>query len=135
MFQGEVPQFSVPGHQPTDCPKDEAPMGALGTRKSCQSLLYIAQARVIWCLLLRQCARWAFALALDSAGRSRAAKMAMMAITTSNSISVNARRLSALSPWSNLIHLTYSYPVYCDLASFSQRPNAPRNPRRRPANP
>src|SRR6266498_1538810 len=97
MFQGEVPQPSVPGHQPTDCPKDEAPMGALGTRKSFQSLLYMAQAIVIWCLLLRQWVRWAFALALDSAGRSMAAKMAIMAITTSNSISVNAARLRALS--------------------------------------
>jgi hypothetical protein len=32
----------------------------------------------------------AFALALDSAGKSIAAKMAMMAITTNNSIRVNA---------------------------------------------
>src|SRR5206468_509014 len=56
---------------------------------------------------LRLLAHWIFialAFALDSAGSNIAAKIAMMAITTSNSINVNARDLrggSALadSPW------------------------------------
>src|SRR5439155_6089749 len=38
--------------------------------------------------LFRQTMAWALALARDSAGRRSAAKMAMMAITTSNSIKV-----------------------------------------------
>src|ERR1035441_8196507 len=45
----------------------------------------------IWsCLrLLTQLIPWAFALALARAGKSKAARMAMIAMTTSNSISVN----------------------------------------------
>src|SRR4051794_23448378 len=39
--------------------------------------------------LLRHCVRLAFSLAFDSAGKSMAARMAIIAITTSNSISVN----------------------------------------------
>ena len=39
--------------------------------------------------LLRQLMVLAFSLALDSAGNSRAARMAMMAMTTSSSIRVN----------------------------------------------
>ncbi len=35
--------------------------------------------------------RWAFRLAADNAGNSNAARIAMMAITTSSSINVNAR--------------------------------------------
>jgi hypothetical protein len=48
-----------------------------------------------WCRLLRQEAPNAFSLALANAGRSMAARMAMMAITTKSSISVKARRLFA----------------------------------------
>ena len=43
-----------------------------------------------WRRLLTQEIRLALSLALDKAGRSIPAKMAMMAITTSNSISVKA---------------------------------------------
>ena len=42
-------------------------------------------------MLLRQLVAWALLLALDNAGSSIAARMAMIAMTTSNSISVNAR--------------------------------------------
>src|ERR1017187_6333743 len=52
---------------------------------------YMAKASPIWCMLLRQAVRFAFALARVSAGRSSAAKMAMMAITTNSSMSVKAR--------------------------------------------
>src|SRR5215471_19962801 len=41
---------------------------------------------------------WALALALLRAGKSMAARMAMMAITTSSSISVNARELVVCLP-------------------------------------
>jgi hypothetical protein len=47
--------------------------------------------KIVWCMLLRQAARLPFSLAEASAGSSRAAKMAMMAITTNNSIRVNPR--------------------------------------------
>src|SRR3974390_2460300 len=51
---------------------------------------------VLNCLLLfRQMMPWALDLALLRAGSSIAARMAMMAITTSNSMSVNARQLAA----------------------------------------
>ena len=39
---------------------------------------------------------WVFNLALDKAGSNRAAKMAMMAITTSNSIKVNPEGMARL---------------------------------------
>ena len=52
---------------------------------------YMTKAIPIWCILLRQAVRFAFALARASAGRSSAAKIAMMAITTNNSMSVKAR--------------------------------------------
>ena len=45
----------------------------------------------IWCRLFMHWTLTAFSLALAKAGRSSAARMAMMAITTSNSISVKAR--------------------------------------------
>src|ERR1700694_5120995 len=43
-----------------------------------------------WRTLLKQEVRWAVLFALAKAGRRRPANMAMMAITTSNSISVKA---------------------------------------------
>jgi len=50
------------------------------------------------CLLLFQSMElWALSLARDKAGRSRPARMAMMAITTSNSISVKPRTTLVLS--------------------------------------
>ena len=43
--------------------------------------------------LLTQVIEWALSLARLKAGSSMAARMAMMAITTSNSINVKARRI------------------------------------------
>ena len=55
------------------------------------SSAYIWKARMT-CLLLLMHLTWsAFALARARAGKSKAAKMAMMAITTRSSISVKAR--------------------------------------------
>jgi hypothetical protein len=51
------------------------------------------QARHNWRWLFMHWMAWALSLPLPSAGSSRAAKMAMMAMTTSNSISVNPRSL------------------------------------------
>ena len=57
--------------------------------------------------LFRHAVPWAAAFALESAGMSMPAKMAMMAMTTSSSMSVNARRVAdegwklALERWSN----------------------------------
>ena len=42
----------------------------------------------VWCRLLVHCARFPFSLALTSAGNNKAARMAIMAITTNNSIKV-----------------------------------------------
>ena len=53
---------------------------------------YIVKASINWRWLLWQLASVALSLALDKAGRSMAAKMAMMAMTTSNSIKVKAAR-------------------------------------------
>ena len=50
---------------------------------------YIRFASAICFMLLRQDVALAFSLARDNAGRSIAARMAMMAITTSSSINVN----------------------------------------------
>ena len=44
-----------------------------------------------WCMLLLHAARLPFSFADASAGSSSAARIAMMAITTSNSIKVKAR--------------------------------------------
>ena len=54
----------------------------------------MVKARPCWRSLLRHCARMACCLALARAGRSMAARMAMMAMTTSNSMRVKpaARR-------------------------------------------
>src|SRR5512140_1107828 len=64
---------------------------AFRTIVSLKSLAYIAQQ--IWsCLaLLRQEAAWPFSFAFPKAGRSIAARIAMMAITTSSSIRVKPR--------------------------------------------
>src|SRR5438105_7169048 len=50
----------------------------------------MCQATIICLPLFRQEIPWAFVFALLKAGRSIAAKMAMMAMTTNNSIRVNA---------------------------------------------
>jgi len=54
------------------------------------SCSYIFMLMQFWRMLLRQLMPLALSLALDSAGSNMLAKMAMIAITTSNSISVKA---------------------------------------------
>src|SRR5207249_4025311 len=58
------------------------------------SFAQIRNARLVCLRLFRQAIRLALALARESAGSRSPAKMAMMAITTSNSISVNAVNFS-----------------------------------------
>src|SRR5260221_3069340 len=64
----------------------------LGTRRSLKSPEYIIQAVVSCLRLLTQLILWAFNLAVDNAGRIIDAKMAMIAITTSSSINVKAKK-------------------------------------------
>src|SRR5678809_485170 len=59
-----------------------------GGRNSLLSCVYIANARPICLLLLTHAMPLALSLALDSAGSSIAARIAMIAITTSSSIRV-----------------------------------------------
>src|SRR2546423_374575 len=63
-----------------------------GGRNSLLSWAYIVKARAICVLLLTQAMALAFSFALDRAGSSIAARIAIIAITTSNSIRVNAVR-------------------------------------------
>src|SRR6185503_11490025 len=63
---------------------------AAPTRRSFQSSEYIRQANINCLLLFRHMMPCALALALDKAGNSNAARIAMMAMTTSNSINVKA---------------------------------------------
>ena len=66
-------------------------VGDFGQGKICLlSSRYMVSANPHWRTLLVQLMRWAFSLARASAGRSNAASSAMMTMTTSNSISVNA---------------------------------------------
>src|ERR1043166_9255069 len=60
--------------------------------KSVLSMAYMCMARASCLLLFRQAVRLAFSFALARAGRSRPARIAMMAITTRSSIRVNAGR-------------------------------------------
>ena len=53
---------------------------------------YIDKAKPTWCKLLLQRVLSAAVLARDSEGNSSAAKIAIMAMTTSSSISVKAQR-------------------------------------------
>src|SRR5262245_30931630 len=69
-----------------------------GGRKSLLSLAYRLSAKAIWRLLLTQLIPLARSFARNNAGSSIAARMAMIAITTSNSISVNARECRAGFP-------------------------------------
>src|SRR5690606_25941541 len=55
------------------------------------SSAYMTHARPIWRRLFRHWMPWPFALALLSAGNSMPASTAMIAMTTSSSISVNPR--------------------------------------------
>ena len=60
------------------------------------SSAYILKPKAHCFILFKQVIFWAFDLALASAGSSRAARIAMMAITTRSSISVKARKSSPL---------------------------------------
>ena len=62
----------------------------LGTRSPC-SLPYMWTARMNWRKLLLHVVRLARSFAFANAGNSSAARIAMMAMTTNNSINVNAR--------------------------------------------
>src|SRR5207249_1161334 len=55
---------------------------------------YICKAKPTWRMLLMQAIRLPFSLALDRTGKSIAARIAMIAITTSNSISVKAPQVA-----------------------------------------
>src|SRR5262245_46133065 len=61
------------------------------TNRSSLSDTYITQPRINCFSLLRQAAPVAFSLALERAGKSMLARIAMTAMTTRSSISVNAR--------------------------------------------
>src|SRR5437016_949450 len=60
---------------------------------SSKSSAYILNANPHCLLLLRQAVAWARALALERAGSSMAARIAIMAMTTRSSINVNAREI------------------------------------------
>ena len=64
----------------------------------------------------------AFAFALANAGNSRLAKIAMMAMTTSNSISVNAGRLRSRPPNP---HFVLFIKGGVELISFNSNSKAP----------
>src|SRR5260370_7058392 len=74
--------------------------------------------RLTWLMLVRHWVRLACSLALARAGNSIAARMAMMAITTSSSINVNALRWPGLGPiaggsdaliWLDVIRICLSF--------------------------
>src|SRR5215475_13115426 len=67
------------------------------SRTSSKSPGYIFQPYIIWRLLFMQRTAMVFALAFANTGRSIAARIAMMAITTSNSIKVNAEGAGRLA--------------------------------------
>ena len=66
-----------------------APFASFGASRPSLSSVYIAQQSVSCFTLFKQAMLWPFALALESAGRSIPARIAMTAITTNNSMSVN----------------------------------------------
>src|SRR5436190_1723164 len=72
------------------------PSGKLTGRVSLLSLAYIVKARVDCLRLFMQLVRLARSFALASAGSSIAARIAMMAMTTSSSMSVNAEPTNGL---------------------------------------
>src|SRR6266498_3349642 len=69
------------------------PGGLFGASQSLLSSEYIYQAKVVCLRLFKHAMAWALALARARAGRSRPARIAMMAITTRSSIRVK--------PWAN----------------------------------
>src|SRR5208282_2061673 len=64
-------------------------VGLAGARVSRLSCAYIVMPRPSWRKLFRHLVRWARSLELARAGKSMAARMAMTAMTTNSSISVN----------------------------------------------
>src|ERR1035437_4814545 len=95
MFAGEtskqaLPTTHEPGAEAAAWPV--APFQRFGGMASLFSATYISQP-VCNCLrLLAHRIRCAHSFALDNAGSSSAASIAIMAMTTNNSIKVNARR-------------------------------------------
>ncbi len=71
----------------------------LGPSQSLLSPAYMTQQTLSCLMLLRHFIVMALALALESAGSSIAAKMAMMAITTSSSIKVKPARRAKWRSW------------------------------------
>src|SRR5437868_1889404 len=87
--QGQNPPPSILNIDPG--PRGGQGMSLVATRVLSLSSEYIIYPTAICFWLERQLAMVPFCLALFRAGRSIAARMAMMAITTSNSISVKPR--------------------------------------------
>ena len=78
-------------------------MGPLpGGSLSALSLRYMVKAILTWRKFDWHPAMVAFCFAFDSAGKSMAARMAMMAMTTNSSIKVNAFRFSVLCEFSDM---------------------------------
>ena len=75
---------------------------------------YMSVARHNWCSLFLHWVSLAFSLALASAGNSRAASMAMIAMTTSNSIRVKPRARNLHKPGVlRLVHLLTISRIIC----------------------
>ena len=91
------------------------------------SSVCITQEKPNWRMLFRHCMRLPASSPLRGAGKSIPAKMAMMAITTSSSISVNP----GLAPWSALDCLLRNISIHpirrsCSTSGYDpeSRPNA-----------
>src|SRR6266704_2139468 len=72
--------------------------GLFGTSQSLWSSTYMIHANCSCLRLFKQTMAWALALARPKTGRSRLAKMAMIAMTTRSSIRVNPRANPPLTP-------------------------------------
>src|ERR1035438_1396333 len=86
------PVHQVYGHVQSGMPLASVDTVALEkSNLSALSSVYMRQAKASCRLLFMHCTPCAFSLARDNAGSSSAARIAMMAMTTSSSISVNPR--------------------------------------------
>ena len=94
MMQEHLAELVLAIHElPQPLPAPKAPASVVQPGGSWPLLSwYMCRAMPIWCRLLEQLERLAASRTFWTAGRSRPIRMAMMAITTSNSISVNAGR-------------------------------------------
>src|ERR1017187_2171322 len=81
--------MKLPAHQDWLMPGDPLPLGGMA---SLQSSAYNCQANCNCFTLFMHLMPCALTFARDKTGNSSAARMAMIAITTSNSINVKARR-------------------------------------------